>query len=152
MGSTSTCSDPSLEGVTSTIADKLRQIIPSLPPSISKIIIHVGSKDVIYKRSEITKQDFNRLFTLCHETEKSIFISGPIPTSGRGDESYSRLMNLNTWLQSAARANGFHFIDNFKMFWKRTTWYARDGLHLNGQGSQHLMYNIRNALLSAPRA
>ena len=51
-----------------------------------------------YKRLEITKISTTFLLSVM----KPIFISGPIPTSGQGDESYSKLMNLNTWLHMAS--------------------------------------------------
>ena len=79
-----------------------------------------------------------------------VYISGPMPTLGRGDWRFSRLLSLNTWLQSAVNANDFKFIDNFNLLWNRAAFFKVDGIHPNSLGSQHLAANIVHAVHTSP--
>jgi hypothetical protein len=83
----------------------------------------VGTNDIFTKGSETIKDEFNCLFNLCKQSGKMFFISGPMPTLGRGNWRFSRLLSLNTWLQSAVDANDFKFIDNFNLFWNRAAFF-----------------------------
>uniref|UniRef100_A0A7N6BPX2 Uncharacterized protein n=1 Tax=Anabas testudineus TaxID=64144 RepID=A0A7N6BPX2_ANATE len=83
------------------ILDKLPSLLDSLPSSIVRVIVHVGSCDTTRQHSELTKKDFNALFSFLKSCGKSVFISGPIPTLGRGIGRFSRILSLHTWLQSA---------------------------------------------------
>ncbi|KAG8001673.1 hypothetical protein GBF38_007428 [Nibea albiflora] len=92
------------------ILDKLLEMMHSLPTSIKRIIVHVGTNDTTRQESERTKNDFKLLFNALKNCGKSVFISGPIPTVGRGAGRFSRLLSLHTWLQSASRIYNFGFI------------------------------------------
>ena len=72
----------------------------------------------------------NKLGKLDIET----FMSGPVPTVGRGDYEFSRLLGLNTWLSGVCKLKGLNFIDNFNIFWRQRDIFRRDGLHLNRLG------------------
>ena len=54
------------------------------------------------------------------------------------------------WKKAGELKVGFHFIDNFNLFWKYTSLYEQDCLHPSIQGSQHLMFNICYAVLFPP--
>lgn len=82
------------------IQQKLQGLLPSLPSSIKRVIIHVGTNDTALQQS-LTKSDFNHLFNFLKHCGKSVFISGPIPTVGRGAGRFSRFLSLHAWLQSA---------------------------------------------------
>lgn len=57
--------------------------------------------------SEILKRDFGLLLEKPSNCQSQhVFISGPIPTLGRGMECFSRLLSLNTWLASACHTHG----------------------------------------------
>ena len=73
---------------------------------------------------------------------KRIFISGPIPSLGRGSGCFSRLLNLHSWLQEACLVNQLCFIDNFNLFWNRPSFYRNNGIHPSRLGSQILSYNV----------
>ena len=128
-----------------TIADKIPGIIKSYPKT-QRILLHVGTNDVSKRASQLLKGDFAHLLDILISLRCKLFISGPIPTYGRGSESFSRLLSLNDWLSSACGALGVHFIDNFNVFWEQGNLFARDGLHLNNTGAQllsdHLVYEI----------
>lgn len=46
------------------IVEKLSQLLTSLPPSITGVIIHVGTNKTALSQSERTKKDFKELFNL----------------------------------------------------------------------------------------
>ncbi|CAJ1069696.1 Borealin%2C partial [Xyrichtys novacula] len=132
------------------ILDKLLNLLPSLPSSVTKIVLHVGSNDMSLKQSETTKRDFNLLFNVLKDTGKTVFISGPIPTLGRGGERFSRILSLHTWLQSTCPTHNFGFIDNFNLFWDRASLFSHDGIHPNRRGSRMLSCNIQYMIHSSP--
>uniref|UniRef100_A0A3P9LE71 SGNH hydrolase-type esterase domain-containing protein n=1 Tax=Oryzias latipes TaxID=8090 RepID=A0A3P9LE71_ORYLA len=108
------------------ILQKLPDLLPSLPSTITRIIVHVGTNDTTRQQSEVTKLDFLDLFLVLKNTGKTVFISGPIPTLSRGSTRFSRILSLNTWLQSASCKFRFGFIDNFNLFWNRPFFYRPD--------------------------
>ena len=131
--------------VTDVLAE-LRDMLPTLPSTIRRIIIHVGSNDSARCQSELTKTDFSALISYLKQCGKSVFFSGPIPTIGRRNERFSRLLSLNTWLRDTCGETNVGFIDNFDVFWNRQSLYLRDGLHPNAKGSRLLAANIHYAV------
>lgn len=111
------------------ISEKLPGLLRSLPTSITKVIMHVGFNNTSRQQSEETKRDFNKVFKLLRGCGKSVFISGPLPSLARGGMRFSRLLYLNTWLQSTCSLNSLAFIDNFNLFWNRSSFYRADGIH-----------------------
>lgn len=132
------------------ILDKLPGLLRSLPPSVHRVVVHVGSNDTARQQSELTKRDFNDLFNFLSSCGKSVFISGPIPTLSRGVGRFSRILSLNTFLHSACRARNIAFIDNFNLFWNRSPFFQGDGVHPNRLGSQMLTANLLHAVQSSP--
>uniref|UniRef100_A0AAQ5YMU8 SGNH hydrolase-type esterase domain-containing protein n=1 Tax=Amphiprion ocellaris TaxID=80972 RepID=A0AAQ5YMU8_AMPOC len=90
------------------LLDKLPELLQSIPSSVCRVIIHIGTNDTTRRQSELMKQDFMDLFRLMESCGKSVFISGPIPTLSHGAERFSRLLSLSTWLQ--------HTCTNFDSF------------------------------------
>lgn len=131
----------------------VREVAATLPdvlsawPHMRKTGIHTGSFDILKEKtgSETLKKDF--LFLL--EALRVPFISGPIPTLGRGCESFNRLLGLNTCLASAGHEQQIGFIDNFHIFWNVKGRFMPDRIHPNNIGSRHLGSNIRQALETA---
>uniref|UniRef100_A0A7N8XT48 SGNH hydrolase-type esterase domain-containing protein n=1 Tax=Mastacembelus armatus TaxID=205130 RepID=A0A7N8XT48_9TELE len=115
----------------SDILAMLPGLLPTLPSSISRVIVHIGTCDTSLHRSELTKKDFISLLHLLSNCGKTIFMSGPIPTFGRGSGRFSRILSLNTWIKSVSLSYNLQFIDNFNLFWNRPAFFAGDGLHPN---------------------
>lgn len=132
------------------ILDKLPELLQSVPSSVSRVIIHVGTNDTAQLQSELTKKDFMDLFSLLSSCGKSVFISGPIPTLSRGAERFSRLLSLSTWLRHTCTALKLNFIDNFNLFWNRPRFYRHDGLHPSTLGNSVLTDNIHHQVQSTP--
>lgn len=123
------------------ITEKIQDVALSFPDA-DTLVLHVGTNDVGKRQSELLKRDFIRLFGVLEHFHYSVSISGPTPTSGRGFGRFSRLLSLNTWLQSACRVHNVHFIDNFNLFWERGDLFTADGLHLNSAGARALSSNL----------
>uniref|UniRef100_A0A672YIB7 SGNH hydrolase-type esterase domain-containing protein n=1 Tax=Sphaeramia orbicularis TaxID=375764 RepID=A0A672YIB7_9TELE len=130
------------------ILHELPQLLLSLPSTVTRIIVHVGFNDTSLQQSEVTKVHFKNLFDKLKGSGKAVFISGPLPSFARGVGQFSRLLSLNTWLQSASALNGFSFIDNFNLFWNRPSFYKSDGVHPSRLGSTVLAQNIQHAVLT----
>lgn len=133
------------------VAAMLPDII-STRPHIKKIVIHAGSFDILRNKSgsETLKKDFLFLLETLKKLHSGVsFISGPIPTLGRGCESFSRLIGLSTWLSSACLEQQVGFIDNFNIFWNIKSRFMPDGIHPNNLGSRHLGSNIRHTIESS---
>lgn len=99
-------------------------ILASLPTTITRIIVHVGTNDTAHLELELTKLNFRLLWGFWR---KSAFISGPSPTVG--------LLSLSNWLQYSCREHSVGFIDNFNVFWHNQTLFKLDGIHPN-----HMVY------------
>ena len=113
-------------------------------------IVHCGTNDTTRTPSELTKAHFIQLFNLLQSSGKAVFVSGPLPTLGRGDVRFSRILYLHTWLQSACAAHNIRFIHNFDMFWERPSFFGRDGLHLSTLGCRILASKFQHAVRYAP--
>ena len=135
-----------------TILGKLPALLHSLPASIKRVVVHVGTCDTSRGQSELTKSDFKDLFIFLASCGKSVFISGPIPAAARGIEGFSRILSLNTWLLSTCSTLNINFIDNFNLFWNRSPLFRPDGVHPNQHGSRLLTANLLHAVQTAARA
>ena len=51
--------------------------------SVRRVIVHVGTCHTARQQTELTKKEFNNLFNFLSSCEKSIYLSGPIPSLGR---------------------------------------------------------------------
>ncbi|KAK2879334.1 hypothetical protein Q8A73_005098 [Channa argus] len=80
------------------------------------------------------------------ESTVRFFISGPIPTLGRGVGWFSRLLSLHTWLQPQVSAHGLFYVDNFNLLWDRPQYFKQDGLHPNFLGSRMLTENTVHSI------
>lgn len=130
------------------IIEKIRELLPTLPITVNRIIVHVGTNDASRHQSELTKVDFISLIDFLRQCGKAFFISGPIPTFCQGDWRFSSILSLHTWLESTCGKNAVHFIDNFNLFWNRADFFNSDGTHPSSLGVQHLAANIQHIVLS----
>ena len=117
------------------------------PSSVRRVIVHVGTATQLVSRQSSSK-DFKNRFDFISSCEKSIYISGPIPSLGCGVGHFSRLLSLDTWIQSTCTALKFGFIDNFNLFWDRSDFFRPDGMHQNWRGNQMLAANLQHTVQS----
>uniref|UniRef100_A0A8C4RPN5 SGNH hydrolase-type esterase domain-containing protein n=1 Tax=Erpetoichthys calabaricus TaxID=27687 RepID=A0A8C4RPN5_ERPCA len=112
--------------------------------AVGAIVLHAGINDIKHRQSEILKADFAALIKDTKERTPSakIFISGPLSLVRRSNEYYSCLLGLNNWLQGFCKNQDIEFINNWDLFWERSRFFMRDGLHPNSFGAQVLSENI----------
>ena len=72
---TVTCCFPG--ATVSDIQDKLPGLLLSLPSSISRAIVHVDTNDLAREQSELTKKDFNGLFSFINACGKLFLAQSP---------------------------------------------------------------------------
>ena len=127
-----------------TVSDLTRRIgnIVEEHPNVQNIVLHIGTNDVVKRESEVLKKDLIDLLNTVSYLKAEVTISGPLPPIGRGDEKFSRLMNLNTFLYSTCSARSVCFIDNFNFFWDRRHFFTRNGVLLNRSGVQLFLSNL----------
>uniref|UniRef100_A0A3B3CSV3 SGNH hydrolase-type esterase domain-containing protein n=1 Tax=Oryzias melastigma TaxID=30732 RepID=A0A3B3CSV3_ORYME len=135
----------------SVILDKLLYLLPELPPTIIRIIIHVGANEIRRRESELTKKDFLLLFDILKKCDKSIYISGLLPSINQRSERFSRALALHLWLQDMCIRNDFIFIDNFNLFWNRPSFFQSDGIHPNINGSRIFASNLQYVVQTTPK-
>ncbi|KAJ0056059.1 hypothetical protein NL108_018336 [Boleophthalmus pectinirostris] len=130
----------------------VKDIIDSAPtiirhhPTVSAVVIHIGTNDLKLQQSEILKDNFKILITTIHSLDKQCIISGPFVPPRFGDEKFSRLRALHIWLKRYCRDNKIPYVDNFITFFKRPELFKKDRLHPNIPGSRLLSYNIELTL------
>lgn len=115
-------------------------------PHAKNVVIHVGTNNISVQTSEVPKLDFTSLFQLLKGYKKSVFISGPIPSICKNLQHFSRLLCLHIWLQSVCASHRIVLIDNFNHFWGKPSFFSRDGIHPNPEGSSALAANILHAI------
>uniref|UniRef100_A0A8C5DGL3 SGNH hydrolase-type esterase domain-containing protein n=1 Tax=Gouania willdenowi TaxID=441366 RepID=A0A8C5DGL3_GOUWI len=129
-----------------TILNKPNQTLPTLPATVTKIVLHVGMNDTTRRESIRTMNEFHLLFNVLKACGKSIFISGPLPKLNRDIEQFSRPLQQHNFLQSCCKLHNFTFIDNFDLFWKRADLLKKDGVHPNLHGAQMLKLNLQSVI------
>ena len=136
------------------ITSKLPGLLPSLPSSVRRVIVHVGTCNTACEQSELIKKDFNNLFRFLSSCDKSVYISGSIPSLGRGVGRFSRLLSLHTWLQSTctAKKKQLGFINNFDLFWDRSDLFRPDVIHPSWRGNQIATANLQHTVQSTTHA
>ncbi|KAK7899168.1 hypothetical protein WMY93_020021 [Mugilogobius chulae] len=118
----------------------------SILPSVSTVVIHVGSNDLKRQQSEKLKDDFIALINSIQSTGKKCVISGPLPAPCFGDVKFSRLRQLHVWLKAFCAAKEIPFVDNFAAFFRRPELFRRDRLHLSFSGARLLSFNMNLTL------
>ena len=124
------------------LLNKLPGLLVTIPESIEKIVVHIGTNDTSHCNSELLKSDFMRLVDYLHTTKIAFFLSGPISRHDSGDIGFSRVVSINSWLKRLCRNHDIPFIDNFNLFWNRSSFFNRDRLHPNKWGIQALASNF----------
>lgn len=108
-------------------------MLPSLPTSITRMIIYVGSNDAVHHESKLIKNIFfwlpRAFWSNLAPTGllESAFISGPVPTVGYGDEHFSRLLQP----QCTSKEHGVRFFENCQVFWHNEILFKPDGINPN---------------------
>ncbi len=121
------------------------EVLANAKRKFSKIVIHVGAKDVWLRQTEISKNNVKEVCELANTMSDTVICSGPLPAY-RGDEIHSRLLSLNGWMSKWCPQNNISFIDNWTSFWGRPDLLKRDGLHPSWGGAALLSRNMAHSL------
>ena len=125
--------------------DELTVLIPSLlekHPTVSSVLVHVGSNDVMARQSAKLYSDFVSLGVTIESLGKRCILSGPIPQCSLHSEHFSRVFSLHSWLHNLCTSTGRDCIPNFDSFWSDRSLYRKDCLHLNNKGTKLLSDNF----------
>lgn len=115
-----------------------------LHPTVSVIITHMDGNDVMMRNSLRMQADMESLCYTIESLGKRCIVLGPIPTTSKKSERFSRLYNFHLWLQNFCTASGYDFISNFDYFWGFAHLYISDGMHLNYEGTMTMRANFIN--------
>ena len=108
---------------------------------VTEIILHANTVDINQRQSEITKNKFKSFLHKFQQKGIKVIISGPIPNPQCSKESFSRLLEMNNWLNKLNDDNKhFTFINNFDIFWNKGFMFSKK--HLNKIGDAALLCNI----------
>ncbi|XP_041665045.1 major histocompatibility complex class I-related gene protein-like [Cheilinus undulatus] len=118
------------------IQEELLKILPSLPPSVSRIVLHAGTDDTTCTE-EIT-MNLNSLFQVLKDTGKTVFISGPIPALSGS----AWVTHVNTELCIACTTYKFIFVNNVNISWDEGSIFLLDAASRERWVCQMLTENI----------
>nr|XP_040025023.1 uncharacterized protein LOC120812889 [Gasterosteus aculeatus aculeatus] len=130
-----------LEDMVSDLEERILEIVAE-HPTVKNLILHIGSNDIEKQQSEKLKEDFDNLLETVSSVNAEVFISGPLPPTGRGAERFSRLFWVNKWLLTACAVRSMHSINNFSFFWDRRHLFKTNGLCLNKMGAKLFITNM----------
>uniref|UniRef100_A0AAQ4R0Q9 Endonuclease/exonuclease/phosphatase domain-containing protein n=1 Tax=Gasterosteus aculeatus aculeatus TaxID=481459 RepID=A0AAQ4R0Q9_GASAC len=122
------------EDMVSDLEERILEIVAE-HPTVKNLILHIGSNDIEKQQSEKLKEHLDNLLETVSSVNAEVFISGPLPPTGRGAERFSRLFWLNKWLLTACAVRSMHCINNFSFFWDRRHLFKTNGLCLNKMGA-----------------
>ena len=121
---------------------ELIQMLIDLHPTVNIVIAHVGTNDVMARKSSKLHAELESLCYTIESLGKWCLLSGPIPTLSKNSERFSRLFGLHHWLKNFCSAAGYDFISNFDYFWTNPILYRADGVHPNRKGTNQLTTNF----------
>lgn len=98
-------------------------------------MVHVGTNDKINGRWRYLKNNFRELGSKLKGRTSKVVFSGILPVPCATQERQRELRELNAWLKSWCRKEGFGFLEHWADFSLGYKLYSTDNLHLNGRGS-----------------
>uniref|UniRef100_A0A803JNI2 SGNH hydrolase-type esterase domain-containing protein n=1 Tax=Xenopus tropicalis TaxID=8364 RepID=A0A803JNI2_XENTR len=99
------------------------------------VLVHIGTNDKMNGRWGTLKSEFRDLGSKFRQRSSNVIFSEilPVPRASLGRQR--ELRELNAWLKSWCRKEGFGFLEHWADFSLGYNLYSPDGLHLNGRGS-----------------
>lgn len=99
------------------------------------VLVHVGTNDSIHGRWRLLKNQFKELGCKMKGRTSKVIFSEILPVPCATQERQGEIRELNAWLKTWCRKEGFGFLEHWADFSLGCNLYAKDGLHLNGRGS-----------------
>ena len=97
------------------------------------VIVHVGTNDIWYKRSEELIERYRELIEKMKDSGRRCMISGILPRLGAGQEWKSRALCVNDRVRNLCSSENIRFLDLWSEFQNRDL-CAVDGVHLSRKG------------------
>ena len=125
--------------------DTVKYLATQRHRNVQKVFLHVGKNDVNNTTTEVVKEGFKLFAANMMNLNKQLIISGPVPSPGMSSEQFSRLLNLNEWLQTWTEENLITFVDHFDLFWGKKHLFKKNCDDINDLGSMLLSHNLRTS-------
>lgn len=111
----------------------------------STVIVHVGTNDIGYKRSEELLAGYRRLIEKMKDSGRRCIISGILPRLGAGQEWKSRALCVNDRVRKLCSLEDIRFLDLWTEFQNRDL-FADDGVHLSRKGVEVFSAGLETCL------
>jgi lysophospholipase L1-like esterase len=98
-------------------------------------MVHVGTNDIGRCKRSVLINNFRDLGSKLKARTSKVVFSEILPVPRATPERQREIRELNKWLRSWCRKEGFGCMENWADFAVGYRLYARDGLHLNGEGA-----------------
>jgi len=98
------------------------------------------------KWDQVLHQEFRELGSRLKRKNSRVVVSGLLPVPCASEHRNRGTVQINTWLKSWCRREGFRFLDHWDYFWGRWDLYKRDGLHLNQRQTNILVGHFASAV------
>lgn len=116
------------------IADRVDRLLGGAGENPA-VMVHIGTNDKVRGRWSVLKNDFRDLGQKLRARTSKVIFSEILPVPRATPERQREIREVNKWLKNWCRKEGFGFLENWADFCLGYRLYARDGLHLNGEGA-----------------
>lgn len=99
------------------------------------VMVHIGTNDKVRGRWKDLKNEFRELGSKLKKRSSKVVFSEILPVPRATVERQREIREVNAWLKSWCRKEGFGVLEHWAHFSLGYNLYSRDGLHLNGRGS-----------------
>ena len=111
-------------------------------------VIHAGTNDVEYTRSEELMEKYRRMIQRYKTKSHNVIISGILPRTRAPSHFYDRAFSTNSRLRSLCTEEGVDYVNFWDDFYNKPFLFQEDGLHLNEVGSARFGRLLSNKVSS----
>ena len=141
--------------------ERINSVIKELPENKGSLIVHVGTNELTKKSNRYDKLIINRnsveiekryeiLIKSLAKRQSQSYVVGILPRINSNGELTSRMLSINSKVNSLCDDYGILFIDLWDHFSNRIKLFKDDGLHLNEAGSRKYGNLINDSVKSFP--
>ena len=111
-------------------------------------VIHAGTNDVEYTRSEDLMEKYRRMIQQYKTKSHNVIISCILPRTKAPSHFYDRAYSTNSRLRSLCIEEGVDYMNLWDDFYNKPFLFQEDGLHLNEVGSARFGRLLSNKVSS----
>ena len=112
----------------------------------SRIVIHIGTNDIMHTRSEELLEKYRSLMSKLKNKTNNIIFTGILPRIKACNSFYSKAIYINNSLAHICRQEGIGFFNFWDDFYNKDELFFQDGLHLNSVGAARFGRLLNNSL------